>query len=64
MWPMSASMVLSGVPASAILVAAVWRKSWRRHFTPAWSLKASHALEMSVIGRAGSLGIGFPKGKR
>src|SRR5258708_38484412 len=34
-WPMIASMVLSGTPASAILVAAVCLRSCKRQVTPA-----------------------------
>jgi hypothetical protein len=55
MWPISASMVLSGTPASAIFVAAVCRRSCRRHKTPESFRTLSQAGFSVVVGRVGSL---------
>jgi len=64
MWPISASMVLSGMPASAIFVAAVCLKSWRRHSTPAFSRMLPQTVFSVVVGRLGSDSAGLPNGNR
>src|SRR5438445_5620451 len=41
--PMIAATTENGAPASSIRVQAVWRRSWKRHCTPARFFAASQA---------------------
>ena len=62
-WPMRASMVDSGTPASARRVQNVCRKSCSRQETPAAARTMSQPEVMSVTGLSGDVGCGEPKGK-
>ena len=57
---MMASIVLSGTPASAIFVAAVWLRSWSRHSTPDDFLSEADAVFTLSIGRSGFNGRAAP----
>ena len=44
----------SGTPPSSIRVQAVWRRSWKRTFTPAIRFAVAQALFQPPMGREGS----------